>query len=176
MIGKATPRIVLVALLLAANAALASHLYRQLRQGPDLLPVAMPAEPMIEVPRPQPVVAFDMPSEDRYAAIVQRPVFSSSRRPLPGMDVPHRSTSHELHATLTGIAHSQARRIALMRAKGSGEMISLVEGQLYDGWTLTEVESDYAIFQSGEREAVLELIFDAERYLKPGKDDKLSEP
>ena len=176
MIGIRNPGVFLVALLLAANSALASHLYRQLRDEHRLPPAATRATPTVEAPRPQPVVAFDMPPKDRYAAIVQRPLFSSSRRPPPSIDVPRSSASHELQAVLSGIVHSQARRFVLLRSEGSGEMISLFEGQLYDGWTLAEVESDYAIFQSGSREAVLEMIFDLEPYPKSGKDDKDPKP
>ena len=162
MTGNRASLVIVVILLLAANAALAWQIHRWLTPGPAEPMVAEVAAETTALPPLDPIASFEMPQEDRYAAIVQRPLFSPSRLPVPGIAAPLGAQSSDLHVILTGIVYSATERLVLLRPEGFGGILLLEEGQRYDGWTLDEIRPEQAVFRSGTREVVLEMVFDNE--------------
>ncbi len=165
--GNRVPLLVVVLLLLAANAALAWHLHRWTRSNDAEAALAKVVVKKTGRPQLEPIARFEMPSDDRFSAIIQRPLFSQSRRPPLAIERPTDHQVNDLNVALTGIAQSMAKRIVLLRPEGSGEIVLLEEGQDYDGWILFEIGSKYATFRSGAREVVLELVFDIEQGRMP---------
>lgn len=156
--GHRSPKLILCVLLICGNAALAWQIYREVRSSPVEPRIAKAVVQKSTTPQVMSIAKFVMPQEDRFIAIVERPLFSPSRRPPPGIDTPT-GQGNEIHAILSGIVHDNAARLILLRPEASDELLLLREGQAFDGWTLSQVERERAVFRSGDREAVLELVF-----------------
>ena len=149
-------------LLLAGNLALIWRIKSEVTTPPDYhLPRATnvaqstPASP--QVPD-----AFVMPDESAFAAVVQRPLFAPSRRaPSRSIDAPEAAPS-ELHAIVIGIVQSLARSFVLLRPSGRPEVVQVREGDSFEGWLLSQILPDRAIFTRDGEEIVLEIVFDIE--------------
>jgi hypothetical protein len=117
---------------------------------PDEMPRLMPAQ------RATPPIIPKMPPQKLapdFKAIVERPLFSQTRRPSPPpaptpsvivakQDAP----PAPLVATLIGIVISPDIRSAVLRM-GDGKNITITEGDSVDGWKLSEVLPDTARFK-----------------------------
>ena len=89
-----------------------------------------------------------------YAAIVERPLFSPSRRPTPGVAAAAPATGHRFR--LIGIVGTGAMRKAFV-ADG-GRRAEIVAGDTLDGgWTVKEIAPDRVLLSSPAGEAVLRL-------------------
>jgi hypothetical protein len=96
-----------------------------------------------------------------FSAVLDRPVFSRSRRP-PAVEVAAISLkiSNVLDLTLKGVIYSEGERIALFAPKDSKDVLRLAEGSSYQGWELFLVEPSRVRFRRGDREEALALAFD----------------
>lgn len=99
-----------------------------------------------------------------FATIVERPLFSPSRRPAqPPPPQPAASAAKvqqapppALSATLVGVFISPGAGSAIVRL-ANGKSSSLSEGETVDGWVLKRVTPDLAQFTDGTR--TVELTF-----------------
>jgi hypothetical protein len=94
-----------------------------------------------------------LPPITSYAAIVERPLFAPSRRPVPGVSVI--GPSIESRYRLVGIVSSGGKRKAFI-ADGSRRS-EIAEGDNLDGWTVKEVAQDRVLLISPAGAAALRL-------------------
>lgn len=122
----------------------------------SILPLQTSARPLPQMPSRKPTSNFD--------AIVERPLFSPTRRPTPPKQAaakPQALTAPApppppLAATLLGIIIAPDVRSAVVRMS-SGRSVTVVEGGSIEGWELKRVEPEYAQFRYND--AYLELSF-----------------
>ena len=147
------------ALMLGVCAALAWTVYREIQLGaPEPAEVAggqvpplpdLPAEP-----------SFVMAPAESFSAILERPLFSPTRRPPAEGTVTLESAEPELEVTVVGIIISSEEQIAIIKPKGESRFVRLSEGDSFQGWTLETIEPDRITFQRGDIEEHIELTYD----------------
>ncbi len=151
-------------LLLVVCGALSWLIYREFMLEPSTeaaakgltaVPTTLPALP----PEPQ----FSMLPIEDFQAILERPIFSPSRRPpsaesIDSVELP--ATTGDVSFVLKGILIDEDERTALFRSKDSDKLVRLGEGDKIEGWTLVRIEADQVVFASGEIERVLQPTFD----------------
>ena len=103
---------------------------------------------------------FAMPPAELYAAITERPLFASSRRPAVGEALIAASPRGTPEAILRGIVAAGDRRTALLAPTGGGDMLRLRENDQLNGWRLVEIASGHVIFRLGDDEVRLDLTFE----------------
>ncbi len=144
-------------LLLVVCGALSWLIYREFMLEPSTeasakgltaVPTTLPALP----PEPQ----FSMLPIEDFQAILERPIFSPSRRP-PSVELP--ATTGDVAFVLKGILIDEDERTALFRSKRSDKLVRLGEGDKIEGWTLVRIEADQVVLASGEIEKVLQPTF-----------------
>jgi hypothetical protein len=102
------------------------------------------------------------PSPDALAEVVERPVFSATRRPPSGQasattGAAARPQSFELE--LTGVVVTGRQRLALVTQKGTAETVQLKEGDTYRGWTVDEIGAGFVVLRARGREQVVYLSY-----------------
>lgn len=118
-------------------------------------------------PKASAAILPQMPSRkltSNFEAIVERPLFSQTRRPTPpklAAAEPQAQASPALPppplaATLLGIIISPDVKSAVVRMS-SGKSVTVIEGGSIDGWELKRIEPDLAQFRYND--AYLELSF-----------------
>jgi general secretion pathway protein N len=105
-----------------------------------------------------------LPPLASYAAIVERPLFSPSRRPAPGARTAP-GPSIESRYRLVGIIAAGPKKKALV-AEGA-RRVEIAEGDTLDGWTVTAIGKDRVTLTSPTGEAALKLAPAAEEAKKP---------
>lgn len=153
--------LVLIVLLLlpAVVAAL-----RAAEDAPD--PAAVPAEQPSE-PAAEPV--SDLPAEpagapqpfDQYREMIERPLFSNTRRPPQLKDAPQESLDAQQVREawrLSGIALHQGRQLASFSERQGEQRLLLEQGMLLaDEWRLEQIGSDHVLLSNGTNEVYLPL-------------------
>lgn len=101
---------------------------------------------------------FVMPAQQEFAQLSERPLFSSTRRPLPvvpavaaagapgGGVAPPPPPPNLL---LLGILVSPQARLALIRIPGAQSAQRLTVGQTVGGWEVTHILEDHIVLRSG---------------------------
>lgn len=126
--------------------------------------------PNLVAPMPsQPILA--MPDKASLAVIVERPVFSQTRRPSGGV-AGEQATSTEF--TLSGVVISATQRSALVQPDNGGIIQRLKEGEEIAGWTLVEIAPDRIIVRRGTVEA--EVFLDYAAPAPPMPEPAVQEP
>ncbi len=116
----------------------------------DEMPFLKPAQ------RATPPIIPKMPAQkltSDFKAIVERPLFSQTRRPSPppepappAIAAKQEAPAAPLAATLIGILISPDIRSAVLRM-ADGKNVTIMEGDSVDGWKLSEVLPDIARFK-----------------------------
>ncbi len=97
---------------------------------------------------PAPLSAMVQLDPDRFAGILDRPLFSTTRRPhvpklkpKPKRVIVKKSPPREppLRVRLVGIVKGNGRRIALLRDPGSSKTIRLSTGDKIHGWQIEKI-------------------------------------
>jgi hypothetical protein len=103
-----------------------------------------------------------MPSDidSMVAAILERPLFASSRAPyeeavIAEEDSDEDESTQTLHARLTGVAILPEGREALFERDGS-KPVAVKEGRQIDGWTVKTIHADKVVLSNASGEEVLE--------------------
>jgi len=155
------PSRALVAWLLGAICiALAWLIYQELAaSGPsENLDSAAAAPPPAAESLPS---AAALPATDKaaLAVIVERPVFSQTRRPsrAAGDSVP----GSAIDFMLSGVVISGGERSALIQPAAGGAVQRLQEGQDFGGWTVTEIAADRITVRRDTIEAEMYLDYAA---------------
>ncbi len=146
-------------LILAACAGLAWFNVQQLRAPPPG-PVAVAGSAPAPLPELPAEVRFDMAPVETFSAVVERPLFSPTRRPPPQGTATIESPEPELDVTLVGVIISAAGRIAIVKAKGASQFARVSAGDSFQGWTLDSIEPDRVSFRRGEIEVHIELTYE----------------
>jgi hypothetical protein len=102
---------------------------------------------------------FDMREEETYSVILERPLFSPSRRAVGPVAVSAPADSAGL--SLLGIVWATGRSIALFRTAPEAPAIKAREGEEVAGWQLVDLEPSQAILERQGGRLELELPFKA---------------
>ncbi len=160
MIARRETRLLVPAALLIACAGLGWIIVAELRAAPSWRgsdPTPSGSEPVQAL---RTAAEFSMPPSETFAAIVDRPIFSRSRRPLPEGEDPELEIGPDLNAVLIGTIISSEQEIALVVPKGSSRFVRLSRGDRLQGWILESIESDRVTFTRDGVEAQIELSYD----------------
>ncbi len=147
------------ALMLGVCAALAWTVYWEIQMGmPEPVEAAGgQAPPLSDLPAEP---SFVMAPAESFSAILERPLFSPTRRPPAEGTVTIESAEPELEVTLVGIIISSEEQIAIIKPKGGSQFVRLSEGDSFQGWVLETIEPDRITFQRGDIEEHIELTYD----------------
>jgi hypothetical protein len=117
-----------------------------------------------DLPRPEePAVA--VPPLAAYAPVIERPVFSPTRRPPLVPEPLEARPTRQGGITLKGVVLSPQKRIALLEIPGSGsDPQRIAEGERLEGWTVEAVLADHVLMRNGEVMRRLELHADPVRH------------
>jgi len=102
---------------------------------------------------------YDLPPFEDFAELIERPLFSSTRRPISVDRAPAQvaASPQGLDITLKGVIVADDGKIALIVPRNAAKPVRLNEGQSFQGWTLSEVDAGGVIFRQGTRAQILEL-------------------
>ena len=148
-------------LLMGAIWMLSQHVYatyRSIQEEPTLIvsPVVMATE---GAPLP-PELTVSLVGLEDVKAIIERPIFSPSRRPADvAADVSAAAPVPAFDMDLLGIMIWQGQRVALVRAKGNDEVIKITEGGTVGGWVAVGIESEQVLFRYGDVETTIHLAY-----------------
>ncbi len=159
----------LLVLLATASAVLALRIRDDLQRPPETLAAAGPdgaaSAQTIEIPE---MPKYDPPPIERFAAALDRPLFSPQRRPPEGEPTGTGVVEDRtLSATLQGILFANSGSVALLTAVGESSSVRVSEGDLFLGWRLLEIHPDNVVFERDEETVTLELIYKAQPAPEP---------
>ncbi len=154
----------LFVLLATASAVLALRIRDDLQRSPEPLAVAGPdaaaSGQAIDTPE---MPKYDPPPIERFAAALDRPLFSPDRRPPEGEPTGTGVVEDRaLSATLQGVVFRASGSVALLTAVGESSTVRVSEGELFLGWRLLEIHPDNVVFERDEETVTLELIYKAQ--------------
>jgi hypothetical protein len=90
-----------------------------------------------------------------------RPLFSPTRRPVPGTAGPESPPGSAAalfnRYRLQGVVIDGNRRRVLLNPAPNGKPISVGEGESVDGWTIDRIAPERLILRSGDRVETVEL-------------------
>lgn len=155
-------------LLGAVSAVLGLRIQDELRRPPEMPTITgLAADPggadsgqpieLAEIPK------YDPPPIKRFAAALDRPLFSADRR--PSADAPVATGAVEvqaLTATLQGILFANSGSVALLTAVGETTSVRVSQGEVFLGWRLVEINPDSVVFEKDDETVTLELIYRAQ--------------
>jgi hypothetical protein len=152
-------------LLLALCAALGAILYEEIERplrseivvsgGAPASLAPLPAEPQ-----------FTMPPESSFAAVLERPVFSPTRRPMQAGDAKASSTATSVDFTLIGVVITGGERYAIVKPSNGDAFQRLNEGDELAGWSAVSIRSDRVLLRRGTLEK--EVVLDYKTPVPPG--------
>ena len=100
-----------------------------------------------------------LPPIETLSETVERPLFLPDRRPPAIEDVEEDIESAESGLfSLVGIIVSPTQRNALVKVRGSPQVLQLSEGQQANGWTVLQIHPGEVIFESNDKTETIELI------------------
>jgi hypothetical protein len=154
-------RWLLPVVLLAACGALGAVLYGQIRQAQsvDGATATSTAGGAVIEPLP-PEAEFAMPSQDNYAAIVDRPLFSPTRRPETGTISAPIEPGADVPIKLKGTNITLAARSGLFQLGDNTSSVWVSEGGEIGGWVVKEVHDFGAVLERDGESIELFLQYD----------------
>ena len=165
MIRRRRTRTMLIRLLGLAFIALACVIYAEISAfvTGDALEASDAASPNLPAPMSSPPL-FAMPDSEALAAILERPVFSETRRPSE-----HATNirTRQVDFTLAGVVIAAGERSALIQPGNSRVIQRLKEGDDVAGWMLVEISRDRIKIRRGVVEAEMLINYAAPAPLIP---------
>jgi hypothetical protein len=158
-------RSLLVLLVLAAvSAAMGLRIQDELLRSPEIPGTVEPdqtsggndADQTIEIPD---MPRYDPPPIERFAAALDRPLFSPDRQPSADAPVAPGPELQALTATLQGILFASSGSVALLTAVGETTPVRVSQGEIFLGWRLLEIHPDSVVFEKDDETVTLELIY-----------------
>jgi type II secretory pathway component PulC len=145
--------------LLSLSAALAGVLALEVMAGPFFVPevssVSPDAKNSVVFPRESPA---EKPAISTFAEVVERPLFTPSRRPPPKTDSnPAAIASKPETFDLIGVIISADRRMALLRTVATSEVMRAVEGQSIGGWEVRAIKPTQVVLRRGDDSEVIKI-------------------
>ena len=159
-------------LLLALCLVLGWFVYQGLRAD-SRLPPAPPAGgsggemALDEIPS---LSAFVLPPRAQFEVILERPLFSPTRRPPAQGTATVAAPEAALKLDLVGVVISGGEKIALIIPQGGTAIQRLAIGDSFQGWLLESIEPQSVTFRRGEIEEQIELSFDRPPPVKTPKE------
>lgn len=155
-------------------AALGAIVYQQVRKldsfGPSS-PAVDSVSPSFSALPPDP--AFAMPPEESFAAVLDRPVFSPSRRPMSSNGSAARLTT-SAEFVLVGVVISDSERFVLVKPLSSDKLERLREGDDLAGWSAVLISPESVVFRRGTIEEEIILDYTAPVPQPSGRDQEES--
>jgi len=99
------------------------------------------------------------PVED-FSAILERPLFSPTRRPPAEGAITLEASEPDLQVTLVGVIISSEEQIAIIRLQDTTRSVRLSVGDSFQGWILDSIEPSRITFRRGDIEEHIELTYD----------------
>lgn len=100
-----------------------------------------------------------LPPIEALTETIERPLFREDRRPPTVEEEEQEVTDVESGLfTLVGIIVSPKQRLALVKVRGSQDVLQLSEGQQANGWTVLQISANDVIFESNDKTETIELI------------------
>jgi len=138
-------------------------------------PVATPVPPAAAgssaLPASQAMAAISL-DPAKEAIVLERPLFSPTRRPPPpppptpdpatadsASTKPSAPQPPPMNFILVGIVRDATSSLAMLQPANGQKVLSLRAGQALDGWTLVSIGIDSASFRNGAAERALTLDF-----------------
>jgi general secretion pathway protein N len=124
-------------------------------------------------------LALSLPPPERFAVIVERPLFSPTRRPAPPAAEQAQAEEPALESpaepetapegpppptvdfTLVGIVIAGSERYALVERHVDGRVVEVAEGGDVGGWFAVLIDPDRAVFRQGAVEEELVLKYES---------------
>jgi hypothetical protein len=165
MTSKNIRRSLLPSLMAVAGMVMACIIYAEIRARPTIQNMASSqgaAEIRIaSLPKPRQA----MPAKISFATIIERPLFSPSRRP-PSEDTTAASVP-SLGFSLSGVVISTDEPFALVKPDATGDPVRIKVGEELSGWTVARIEADRILVRHDTVEKELLLDFSAPAPLPP---------
>ena len=117
-------------------------------------PVTAPSAPPAASPPPPAsadVAGFTIPPESAFAEVVERPLFSATRRPPSASAAAAAAATAQGDLVLVGIVTSSAERYALIQHGKPARVDRVAENDALSGWTVESIERDRVILHTGDR-------------------------
>ncbi len=119
--------------------------------------------------RTEGLATLEAPTFDSLAVIVERPLFTATRRPAPDIEpTPVAVAAKPLDKSLilgryklTGIVVTPELRLMLVTEPGSRRTTAVALGKKLDGWLVAEVEQHVIVLESGGRRKGIRIGEDA---------------
>lgn len=112
----------------------------------------------------QRVAQSPLPALEHYAALVERPLFQSSRRAAPVLPEGRSAAGEAAEAAkppdepvLTGVLLNARRRTAVLREPGSTLDVGVSHGEALGDWTVTEITQYGVVLKNRDRVLTLSL-------------------
>jgi general secretion pathway protein N len=145
--------------LLGLSALLTGILAWEMLAGLPFLTPEAPA-PSTDVKKPA-VIASEAPPEkpaiSTFAEVVNRPLFTPSRRPTPPKADTNVAAPKAETFDLIGVIISPGSRMALLRTLATSEVMRAVEGQNVGGWEVRSIKPTQVVLQRGGDSEVLKI-------------------
>ena len=128
----------------------------------DYLAAGPGAQASVELAEAPMSPRFDPPPIEQFAAIVERPIFTATRRTARRQPVAPSAPASSGGLFLgryqvVGVVVAPGNRLVLLKRPGGAETIRLKEGEEIDGWTLVNVTRDDVVLESGGRREKIEI-------------------
>ena len=130
---------------------------RQITALPVTQAAAPAAAPPADPVAPAAPASFAVPDRGSLAVIVERPVFSESRRP----SAPDEGPAPALDFTLVGVVISDRKRSAIVQSPHGGAVQRLAEGEEVGGWIVVDIAPDHIVVRHDATEAEMPLDYSA---------------
>lgn len=113
--------------------------------------------------------AFEAVAPEALAVIVERPIFTATRRPppavLPAAAAPAAETPDKSlilgRYKLTGVVVTPTLRLVFVTKPGSRKTIAVARGKKLDGWVISEVEQHLIVLESDQGRIRIKIEDDA---------------
>ncbi len=146
-------------LLLGVCLVLAAVVYVQTgTEAPGPAPSGGGETPPLAALPAQPYYAM-APLED-FSGILERPLFSPTRRPPEQGVAAAAAPNSKLQITLVGVIISSEEQIAIVRLKDASSFARLSVGDSFQGWVLDSIEPSRITFLRGDVEEHIQLTYD----------------
>ena len=103
---------------------------------------------------------YEMAPVEDFSAILERPLFSPTRRPPAEGVITTTVSEPKLQVTLVGVIISSEEQIAIVRISDTTSFARLSVGDSFQGWTLDSIEPSRITFRRGDIEEHIELTYD----------------
>ena len=141
------------------------ELVRPYGLSPAALSTGQDALAMSEI---QPRMNRSVLPPEAFSEIVERPLFRENRRPFvpEARKAPERPSQAEpdIEISLSAIVIADDERIAIIKSKRDRKLKKLRQGETFNGWTLTDVQTHHIAMQKGLDTRQIELTMKPSRH------------